>query len=92
MKGNRMKAIIKGEKEGGEIMRNKWANENMFQGVRSAKLETVIITQKTVGDGTERSPLRYLTQVWDVDGNLLASSEPLNENGAVDPAFRYQSP
>lgn len=69
-------------------MGNEWEQECKFRGVDSAKLKSVIVTEKVVGEGTEKSPIRYLTQIWDTDGTLLASSEPLNERHAVLSAFR----
>lgn len=72
-------------------MGNEWEQECKFRGVDSAELKTVIITKKVVGNGTEDSPIRHLTQIWSVEGDLLASSEPLNQQGAVDPAFRCLS-
>ena len=71
-------------------MKKEWAEESKFRGVDGAVLKTVIVTQKLIGDGTAESPMRHLTQIWDTDGKLLASSEPLNQQGAVDPAFRYR--
>ena len=65
-----------------------WDQECKFRGVDSAKMMTVIVTQKVVGGGTVESPIRLLTQIWNEDGTLLASSEPLNERNAVLPAFR----
>lgn len=65
-----------------------WENDCKFTGVDSAELKIVIITKKLVGEGTEQSPVRLLTQIWDINGKLLASSEPLTPQGAVDPAFR----
>ena len=70
---------------------NAWTQECKFRGVDSAELKTVIVTKRTIGDGTEESPLRQLTQIWDTDGSLIASSEPLNQQGSVDPAFRCRS-
>lgn len=71
-----------------KVMNNIWDQECKFRGVDRVNLKNVIVTEKIVGEGTEKSPIRYLTQIWDTDGTLLASSEPLNERHAVLPAFR----
>ncbi len=79
------------EREEVNIISNRWEQESKFRGVDSAKLIEVIATEKMIGEGTEKSPLRKLTQIWSKNGELIASSEPLTESCAVDPAFRCRS-
>ena len=69
-----------------------WPCECKFHGVETASVKTVIITERLIGEGSPESPIRSLIQVWSMDGELIASSLPLNPEGAVDPAYRYLSP
>lgn len=55
---------------------------------RSAPVETleVVRTELTqVGDGTEANPYRRLTEYWTLDGDLIASIDPLKETPSAAP-------
>lgn len=57
-------------------------------GVRSAKVVTVIQTVVNIGKGTEDDPCRYLYQYWDPAGHLLAEHdniEPIKSDDADAP-------
>lgn len=45
------------------------------RGTDSAKVIQVIVTTALRGEGTEKDPVRIVTQYWDFKGNLLAESE-----------------
>ena len=45
-------------------------------GVKEAKVIQVIETKATRGLGTEKDPVRDVTQYWDLDGNFLAEMDP----------------
>jgi len=45
------------------------------RGTDSAKVIRVIETKAMKGSGTEKDPVRVLTQYWSLDGKLLAESE-----------------
>lgn len=68
-----------------------WSQECKFRGVDKVTIKTVVVTERLIGEGTPDSPLRYLTQIWDMNGELIASSLPLNETGVVDLAYRCPS-
>lgn len=42
------------------------------EGTKSAKVIQVIETKANRGLGTEKDPVREVTQYWDLDGNFLA--------------------
>lgn len=44
-------------------------------GTRSAKVIQVIETKAKRGLGTEKDPVREVTQYWDFDGNFLAEMD-----------------
>ena len=44
-------------------------------GTRSAKIIQVIETKAKRGLGTEKDPVREVTQYWDFDGNFLAEMD-----------------
>ena len=44
-------------------------------GTRSAKVMQVIETKAERGFGTEKDPVREVTQYWDFDGNFLAEMD-----------------
>ena len=44
-------------------------------GTKSAKVIQVIETVSKRGLGTEKDPVREITQYWDLDGNFLAESD-----------------
>lgn len=45
-------------------------------GVKEAKVIQVIETKATRGLGTEKDPVRVVTQYWDLNGNFLAEMDP----------------
>lgn len=45
-------------------------------GTKSAKLIYVIATVAPRGIGTEKDPVREVTQYWDLDGTFLAEADP----------------
>lgn len=44
-------------------------------GTESAKVITVIETVAVRGKGTKEDPVRFITQYWDFEGNLLAERD-----------------
>ena len=44
-------------------------------GTKSAKVIQVIETKAKRGLGTEKDPVRDVTQYWDLDGNFLAEAD-----------------
>lgn len=65
------KAILE-ERAQEEIAKKKAARP---RGTDSAKVIIVIETKSLLGRGTSDDPTRIVTQYWDFDGNLLASSK-----------------
>lgn len=45
------------------------------EGTKSAKVIQVIETRAKRGLGTEKDPVREVTQYWDFDGNFLAEMD-----------------
>lgn len=45
-------------------------------GTRKARVIQVIETKALKGIGTEKDPVREVTQYWDLDGKRLAISDP----------------
>lgn len=45
------------------------------EGTKSAKVIQVIETKAKRGLGTEKDPIRVITQYWDFDGNFLAEMD-----------------
>ena len=45
-------------------------------GTREAKITQVIVTKAIRGLGTEKDPVRVVTQYWDFDGSFLAENDP----------------
>lgn len=45
------------------------------RGTDSAKVIQVIVTTALKGEGTEKDPVRIVTQYWDFKGNLLAEAD-----------------
>lgn len=48
---------------------------NRQDGTASAKVIRVIETTAKRGSGTEKDPVRMVTQYWDLEGKLLAESD-----------------
>ena len=48
---------------------------NRDNGTKSAKVIQVIETKAKRGLGTEKNPVREVTQYWDFEGNLLAEMD-----------------
>ena len=48
--------------------------------VRSAKIISVIRITSVTGTGTEENPNRVITQYWSLDGELLATVDPVEED------------
>lgn len=46
--------------------------------IKEVKIKQIIETQILVGEGTEKDPVRIVTQYWDLDGNLLATNKHPN--------------
>lgn len=46
------------------------------EGTKSARVISVIETKAKKGLGTEKDPVREVTQYWDFDGNFLAEMDP----------------
>ena len=55
----------------------KYAN---MRGCNSAKVIQVIRTITPIGEGTEKNPVRYKFQYWDLEGHLLAEQDELSRN------------
>ena len=53
----------------------------MARGVNCAKIVPLIEVVAVVGKGTEKDPVREITQYWDLDGELLFTSDDYKENG-----------
>ncbi len=49
------------------------------RGTDAAKMIKVIKTVSLIGAGTEKDPVRYIIQYWDLKGKLLASHDTLEE-------------
>ncbi len=49
------------------------------RGTDKAKVIQVIKTTSILGEGTEKDPVRYIYQYWDLKGNLLAKHDTLTE-------------
>ena len=47
-------------------------------GTKSAKIIQVIETKALRGMGTEKDPVRDVTQYWDLDGNFLAEMDVMH--------------
>ena len=45
-------------------------------GVRSAVVKPVIVTQAERGDGSQAHPVRIVTEYWSLDGEKLAENDP----------------
>ena len=48
-----------------------------MRGTDAAKVITVIRTTSLIGEGTEKAPVRFLYQYWDLKGKLLASHDTI---------------
>ena len=48
----------------------------MMNGIQSAEVIQVIQTRSKRGEGTEKDPVRIVTQYWDFEGHLLAENDP----------------
>ena len=46
------------------------------EGTKSARVIQVIETKAKRGFGTEKDPVREVTQYWDFEGNFLAEMDP----------------
>ena len=46
------------------------------RGTDSARVIQVIETRSLKGGGTDSDPVRAIKQFWDLDGNLIAESDP----------------
>ena len=49
------------------------------RGTDEARIICVIETKSLRGEGTETDKCRIVTQYWDLNGNLLAESDPCGE-------------
>ena len=47
--------------------------------VKKAKVVSVIQVEAKIGTGTKEDPVRNVIQYWDLDGNLLAERDLLND-------------
>ena len=47
--------------------------------VKKAKVVSVIQVEAKIGTGTKEDPVRKVIQYWDLDGNLLAERDLLND-------------
>ena len=45
----------------------------------SAKVITVIETVSVIGSGTPKDPLRHMIRYWNLEGELLAERDTINE-------------
>lgn len=52
----------------------------MMKGIQSAEVIQVIQTRSKRGEGTEKDPVRIVTQYWDFEGHLLAENDPCFQN------------
>ncbi len=50
------------------------------RGTDEAKIIKVIKTVSLRGDGTDKDPVRPITQYWDFKGKLLAENDPIHTN------------
>lgn len=48
-----------------------------MDGTQSAEVIQVIRTRAKRGEGTEKDPVRIVTQYWDFEGHILAEDDPL---------------
>ena len=46
-----------------------------MSGTQCAEVIQVIRTKESVGDGTEKDPVRIVIRYWDFEGNLLAEND-----------------
>lgn len=51
-----------------------------MDGMQSAEVIKVIQTRAKRGEGTEKDPVRIVTQYWDFEGHLLAENDPSFQN------------
>lgn len=55
--------------------------------IQSAEVIKVIRTRSKRGEGTEKDPVRIVTQYWDFEGHFLAEDDPIfqekKETGVV---------
>lgn len=58
--------------------------------VLKAQVIKVIRTSCVTGKGTEESPLRYLYQYWDIDGNLLSEHDTIQDSVDLPEIFSHQ--
>lgn len=49
------------------------------EGTKAAKVIAVIETKAKKGSGIVKDPMREVTQYWDLDGNLLAEHDSIND-------------
>lgn len=54
-------------------------NINYPRGIDRARVIKVIVTESTIGDGTEENPVRLIYQYWDLKGNLLAKNDTFKD-------------
>lgn len=47
--------------------------------VKEAKVVSVVQVEAKIGTGTKEDPVRNVIQYWDIEGNLLAERDPLND-------------
>lgn len=47
--------------------------------VKKAKVISVVQVEAKIGTGTKEDPVRNVIQYWDIEGNLLAERDPLND-------------
>lgn len=65
--------------------------DNPHRGTHSAVIIQVIQTMTSVGTGTEADPNRVIIEYWSLDGELLAVSDPM-EQDALPQSSHPQSP
>lgn len=53
-------------------------NPNNNSKIKSVTMAQIIITESTIGEGTDIDPVRILFQYWDLKGNLLAQHDSEN--------------
>ncbi len=76
-----MMLIIMHRSSDGNVKKSKefmkeWNKLERPNGTNSAKIIHVIKTTAKRGAGTEKDPVREVTQYWDFEGNFLAEKDP----------------
>lgn len=50
-----------------------------FEMDKAQVVKVIITTNKRKGKGIESDPVRIVTQIWDLKGNLIAEIDPINK-------------